>query len=170
MPARPAHNEYPEYYSRYVSRVPEGDVLDTIENQIAETTAFLATIDEKTANHRYTADKWSIKQVVGHLIDIERLFQYRVLAFARRDPAPLPGMEQDDYVDNANFDDRTLAELIDEYRITRQAGLSLFKSFDDDVQMRKGIANEVEFTVRTIPFILAGHDIHHIGVIKDRYL
>ena len=170
MTARPADNEYPEYYSRYISRVPDGDVLDTIKKQIEETVAFLGTIDEKTANHRYAPDKWSIKQVVGHLIDIERLFQYRVLAFARSDPVRLPGMEQDDYVDNANFDDRTLSELIAEYRVTRQAGLALFKSFDDDMQTRKGIANEVEFTVRAIPFILAGHDIHHISVIKDRYL
>lgn len=170
MLGRPEANEYAEYYGRYVTRVPDGNILDIIERQIDESGRFLGAITEKKASYRYAPGKWSVKQVVGHVIDIERLFQYRGLVFARNDRTPLPSMEQDEWASHANFDDRTFADLTAEYRITRQSGLTLFRSFNDDISLRRGIANNVEFTVRSIPYILAGHDIHHLTVIRERYL
>jgi hypothetical protein len=170
MQNRPAENEYYEYYSRYIDQVPDGNVLEIIEEQIADTVGLLETIGEEKAGYRYAPEKWSIKQVIGHLIDTERVFQYRSLVFARNDLARLPSMEQDDYVSAANFDDRTMTDLIEEYRATRLAGLALFRSFDSDILMRKGVASDFEFSVRSVPYILAGHSIHHIDVIKDRYL
>jgi len=170
MWSRPEKSEYADYYHRYVNRVPEGNILDIIAGQIGETVRWLGSIQEDKAMFRYAPGKWSVKGVVGHLIDIERLFQYRVLAFARLDPARLPGMEQDDYAAAANYDVRALSDIVDEYQVTREAGLALFRSFDSNIVMRKGVANEVEFTVRSVPYILAGHDTHHTGVIKELYL
>ncbi|MDH3216556.1 MAG: DinB family protein [Candidatus Krumholzibacteria bacterium] len=170
MLARPGPTEYVDYYERYIARVPEGDILHFIGDQISKTTELLGTIGEEKAAYRYARDKWSIKQVIGHLNDIERIFQYRALAFARSDKTPLPSIEQDDYVARANFDDRTLASLTDEYRWVRSSGLALFESFDDEILLRGGTASGCAFTVRAIPYILAGHDIHHIDVIRERYL
>jgi hypothetical protein len=170
MLARPATTEYDEYYHQYIREVPEGNILDIIDEQIADTVRFLSSIDEEKAAYRYAPDKWSIKQVVGHINDVERLFQYRAVAFARSDKTPLPSFEQDDYVAAANFDDRTLAELTEEYRLVRSSGLALFRSFDDDILMRRGIATGLEFSVRTVPYLLAGHNIHHTSTIKERYL
>lgn len=170
MLVRPSKDEYPEYHHRYVGKVPQGDILDLIEEQIRTTAGFLGTINEEKANYRYAPDKWSIKQVIGHLNDIERLFQYRAMSFARNDKTALPSMEQDDWVAGANFDGRTLADLTGEYLAVRAAGLTLFKSFNDEMWIRKGTASGFDFSVRSVPFILAGHDVHHIGVIKDRYL
>ena len=170
MLSRPKVEEYQEYYHRYVSKVPEGDIVTIIERQIDDTVRFLESIDEGKATHRYQPDKWSVKEVVGHLIDTERVFQYRCLAFARRDPARLPGMEQDDYAAAASYHDRPFGDIIAEYRATREAGLALFRSLNAEEAMRTGIANEVEFTARAVPYIIAGHTIHHIGVIRERYL
>jgi hypothetical protein len=170
MLARPVPSEYDEYYRQYVSKVPQGNIFEIIEGQIGDTVRFLATIGEEKAAYRYGPGKWSIKQVIGHVNDVERLFQYRAMAFARKDRTPLPSFDQNDYVDNSNFDDRTIASLTEEYRGVRSSGLAMFKSFDDDISMRKGIATGLEFSVRSIPFILAGHNIHHISVIKERYL
>lgn len=170
MLSRPDKGEYAEYYHRYVSQVPEGNILEVIEGQIAETVGFLSRIGEETSRHRYAGDKWSIKEVVGHVTDVERLFQYRSWVFSRKDVTPQPGMEQDDYVANGNDHKRPFAELIDDYRATRVAGLALFRGFDNDMASRSGVANDVKFSVRAIPYILAGHNIHHMNVIKERYL
>jgi len=170
MLIRPATTEYDEYYGRYIDLVPDGSVLDIIEEQIEDTSRLLTTIDEERAGYRYAPGKWSIRQVVGHILDVERVFQYRALVFARSDPARLPSMDQDDYVDRANFDDRPMVDLCDEYRATRLSGLALFRSFDDGILMRKGFASDLEFSVRSIPYILAGHSMHHIEVITGCYL
>ena len=170
MIQRPNANEYVPYYDLYISKVPEGDVLELMEGNIAKTRELIAGVDEEKANYRYAPDKWSIKQLVGHLTDIERLFGYRALAFARNDKSPLPAIEQDDYVTHANFDDRPLQDIADEFELVRKSVLAMFRGFDDEIFMRRGTASGFEFTVRAIPFILAGHEIHHIGVLKERYL
>jgi hypothetical protein len=167
---RPAKSEYHEYYNLYVDRVPDGNITDIIKKQIEDAVRLLEPISEEEAGYRYAPGKWSLKQVIGHIIDVERVFQYRALAFARNDPARLPSMEQDDYIDGANFDDRSMADLIEEYCLVRLSGVALFASFDDDILMRTGVASDVEFSVRSVPYILAGHNIHHINVITDRYL
>ena len=141
-----------------------------MEQQIVQTGDLLAEFGEERGDHRYGPGKWSVKETVGHLMDVERVFAVRALAFARGDPGPLPGMEQDDYVAGANFGARTLADLFEEYRLIRASNLILFRSFDDGIAARRGTASGVEFTAKSIPFILAGHELHHVGILRERYL
>jgi hypothetical protein len=166
----PQQSEYATYYSTYTKLVPSGDVLSFMERQIIQTGELLAEFGEERGDHRYGPDKWSVKETVGHLMDVERIFAVRALAFARLDPGPLPGMEQDDYVAGANFGSRTLADLYDEYKLIRASNVILFRSFDDEVAARRGTASGVEFTVRSIPYVLAGHELHHVGILRDRYM
>ena len=170
MIQRPAKGEYADYYDVYVSKVPDGDILEILANQIVDTMTLLRGISEEKASHRYEPDKWSIKEVVGHVSDIERVFSYRALAFARCDKAPLPGIEQDDYAANANFDKRTLGDIAGEFQAVRTSSLAMFGSFDDDIVAHVGNASGFDFTVRSIAYILAGHELHHIEVLKERYL
>lgn len=167
---RPASGEYAPSYERYISLVPDGDVVATLSRQLESTLALLRGIDETQANNRYAPDKWSIKELVGHLIDSERIFAYRALRFARNDQTPLSGFEQDDYVRDAEFDKRTLADLADEFEHVRRANISLFRSLNVEALSRRGTANEVEISVRALLYIMAGHEAHHIQVLTERYL
>ena len=167
---RPASGEYAPAYERYVSLVPEGDIVTTLKQQLESTLALLRGIDEPQANKRYAPGKWSIKELVGHLIDSERIFAYRALRFARNDQTPLSGFEQDDYVRSASFDDRSLADLTNEFEHVRRANISLFASLDPEAYSRRGPANEVEISVRALAYIMAGHETHHMQVLNSRYL
>jgi len=167
---KPTPNEYPSYYNRYISLVPDDDILICLDRQKQEMSEFLNGIGEEAANYRYTPEKWSIKEVVGHIIDVERIFIYRALRFARNDKTPLPEFDQDDYVIQAEFDKRTLIDLADEFRMVRESSYSLFTSFDPDVFAREGTASGFKFTVRAVPFIVAGHELHHRQVIKTKYM
>ena len=166
---RPDASEYAEYYGRYVDRVPRGDVAEILADQLAGTLDLFAGVDEARAAQRYEPGKWSVKQVLGHMIDTERAFGFRALAFARGERAPIPGMEQDDYVAAAKLDARPLANLLAEYEGLRRADIALFWSFDEEESLRRGTASEVEFSVRSIPFIIAGHELHHSAVLRERY-
>ncbi len=166
----PEQNECAPYYHTYISQVREGDIIKILENQLEETLQLLKGLSEKKALYRYAPDKWSIKEIIGHVIDVERVFAYRALNIARNDKSELPGMEQDDYVKFAKFDDLPLTDLLEEFRHVRRSNIFLFKSFDEEMQMRKGIASGCEFTVRTFPFIIAGHEKHHQTVLRERYL
>lgn len=167
---RPDAGEHGEYFGRYVARVPDGDVLATLRRQAGETAALLADFGEARGGFRYAAGKWSVKEVVGHLVDCERVFVYRALTFARGDRGPLPGFEQDDFVRDANFDARTLASLAEELALVRRSSLALFEGLDEDAWLRSGHANDTELSVRAVPWILAGHEHHHVAVLRDRYL
>jgi hypothetical protein len=167
---RPAPDEYVPYYQAYIDQVPAGDVLALLESQIGETMEMLAGLSEKDAEFRYAPGKWSIKEIIGHLADAERVFSYRALRFARADVTPLPGFEQDDYIAPGGFDRRTLVDLLAEFEAVRLATVRLFRSFDDEALMRRGLANDSEVCVRAIAFIIAGHERHHVGVIAQRYL
>ncbi len=166
---RPQPSEYYEYYGTYINRVPEGNILQILEQENKATARLLGGIAEEHAGYRYAPDKWSIKEVVGHLIDTERVFGYRALSIARADPAELPSMEQDDWAMASNADKRTLPELTLEFVAARQSHVALFESFDSEMWGRRGIASGYEFTVRTFPYILAGHEIHHRKVLIERY-
>lgn len=170
MIERPDRSEYAPYYHRYIKRVPDGDVLEVLERENAATVELLGKINEERAGYRYQPGKWSIREVVGHLTDIERVFCYRALAFARNDPMPLPSIEQDDYVRHSNYAEQRFADIAEQFRITRLGTLAMFRSFDPSTLMRRGTASDVEFTVRAIAYIIAGHELHHIGVIKEKYL
>ena len=167
---RPEQTEYNPYYEKYVSLVPAGDVVETLSRQSEETLALLRSIDEARAVYRYEPDKWSIKQVVGHICDGERVFAYRALRFARSDETPLPGYEQDDYARAGNFDARTLADLAAEFERVRAATVALFRSFDAEAMQRRGKANDNEVSVRALAHIIAGHELHHVQVLRTRYL
>ncbi|MEE9268661.1 MAG: DinB family protein [Candidatus Krumholzibacteria bacterium] len=170
MIERPAESEYDPYYRLYTEQVPQGDILEIMEANGKKTLGLLAEIGETKAAYRYAPDKWSIKQVIGHVTDVERIFSYRALAFARLDKNPLPSFEQDDYVRHANFDDRRLGHIAQEFEYARLSFLAMFKGFDKDILMRSGTASGRRFTVRSIIFIVAGHEIHHLRVLKERYL
>ena len=168
--SRPESTEYAPYYGRYIDQVPEGDVLDILERQLGGTIHALSAVPAERGTYRYAPEKWSLNQVMGHLCDTERVFAHRALWFSRSDSQPLPGFEQDVYVAAANFDGRSLADLVEEFRLIRLSTLALFRSMSDEMLTRRGIASEVEFSVRTIPFILAGHERHHLEVLKERYV
>jgi len=167
---KPDTTEYLPYYGKYVSLVPDGDILTVLGKQIEETVALLNSIPESRASFRYAPDKWSIKELVGHVIDTERIFAYRALRFARNDKTPLPGYEQDDYVSNASFDSCRLADLSSELSSVRQSTLFLFKHLDEDAWMRRGQANDAEASVRALAHIIAGHELHHREILRSRYL
>ncbi len=168
--SRPSSDEYAPYYAVYIDRVPDGDVCLALEARLGTTLDLLASIDDARAGHRYAQDKWSIKQLLGHVIDAERVFAVRCLHFARGAAAPLPSFDQDEFVKHGGFDRRPWAGLIHEFETLRRANLALFRSLDDESGRRRGIASDVSFSARSLPWIIAGHEIHHVEVLKDRYL
>lgn len=167
---RPDPTEYAAYYGTYVDLVPPGEILRTLEAQLHATLALLTPVDEATALHRYAPGKWSVKEVLGHVIDSERVFALRALAFSRGERARLFGFEQDDWVAAGGFDGRPLRDLLAEFEAVRRATLHQFAGLDATAWMRRGVANDVEFTVRAVPWILAGHERHHVDVLRKRYL
>ncbi len=170
MLTRPEPTEHAPYYALYIDKVPVGNILEILAQQNRQTLQLLESIGEEKARFRYAPDKWSIKLVLGHVIDAERVFAYRALAFARNDPAKLPSMEQNDYAANANFDRRPLRAILAEFAAVRTASLALFESFDAEIAMRHGTASGYEFSVRAILYIIAGHELHHVGVLRERYI
>ena len=166
----PASSEYAPSYTGYVSRVPPGDIIDLLETQIEDTLRLLDGLSEEDAGFRYAPDKWSVKQIVGHLIDAERVFVFRALSFSRNEPKPLPGYDQDEYAQAANFDHRPWRDLLDEFRAVRRATVHFFRGLDEAMMERTGVANDVTFTVRALAYILAGHERHHVYVLRERYL
>lgn len=167
---RPDAGEYLDYYGKYVKLVRDGDIVSTLAAQLPETVAFLSEIGEERAGDRYAPGKWSIRQVVGHLCDVERVMCYRALTFARADETGLPGFEEDDWARNAGSDERTLASLIDEFKAVRAATLAQFNGFSADAWLRSGKANNAVVTVRALAWIIAGHDLHHCNVLREKYL
>lgn len=167
---RPTLNECAEFYQKYIDELPEGDLFEFLKQQLNEMTDLLSSLNDEQAHYRYAAGKWSIKEILGHLIDAERVFSYRAMCFARNDPGPLPSMQENDYVRHGNFDARALTDLLVEHRCNRLGNLKLFGSFDAEVQLRRGEASGCEFTVRSLPWIIAGHERHHLNVLKERYL
>jgi hypothetical protein len=167
---RPDRTEYFEYYDRYVSLVPDGDIVAILRAQLAATGEFLRSVPKERIEHRYAPGKWTLKEVLGHVVDMEWVFTARALHFARAVGQPLPGVEQDDFIAVGNFAAQAWPALIDQYQHLRAANTLLFEAFDDAAWSRKGIASGREFTVRAIPHIIAGHERHHVGVIRERYL
>lgn len=168
--ARPAADEHAEYYGTYISKVPEGDVLDLLGGQLADTRATLSKLSPEHETFRYAPGKWSVREVVGHLIDTERVFAARAHWFARQADEPLPGMDQNLWAAASNACDRPLAELLDELEATRHANVLMLRGLSAEAWDRRGIASGVEFSVRALAFILAGHEIHHRRLLEERYV
>ena len=170
MIERPHPDEYYEYYGRYIDQVPEGDVCSILADQLQITLDVLDSVPGDREDFAYAPDKWSFKEVIGHVTDAERVFAYRALSFARRDPGPLPSMEENEWARVSNAAQRTLAELADEFAAVRRATIALFNGFDDEMLRLRGTASGYEFSVRAIAYIIAGHELHHRGVLEQRYL
>jgi uncharacterized damage-inducible protein DinB len=170
MTERPQPSEHPPFYATYIGLVPDGPIAATLTAQSAETMAFYRGISEAQASQRYAPDKWSIKQVLGHLLDSERIFAYRALCIARGEQQSLPGFEQNDYVAAANFDDVRWSDLLEDFAALRASTLRLLRSFTPAMLARKGIANRNECTVLAFAFVIAGHELHHVRGLKRDYL
>jgi len=166
---RPGPGEYAPYYETYVSKVKGNDIVSILEAQRLQTAQLFAAHSERDGNFRYAPDKWTVKEVLGHVSDTERIFAYRALRIARGDQTPLPGFEQDDYVRSGNFVERTLADLAEEFGMVRAATIALFKSLPKDAWARRGTASKNEVTVRALAFIAAGHELHHRIILEERY-
>lgn len=166
---RPEPGDFAPYYGRYIDLVPEGDVLEALTREGARTSAMLAGVPPELETYRYEPGKWSVREVVAHLIDCERVFEYRALSFARGDAGPLPGMEQDQWNDIGKAGGTPLSALADEWAGVRQGTVGMFARMDPEALARRGVASGVEFTVRAFPWILAGHELHHRRILVERY-
>ena len=168
--ARPEASEYAPYYDTYVSKVPDGDILQLLTTQIDETLALLGNLSEEQAEYRYAPDKWTLKEVVGHMGDTERIFAYRALRFSRNDATPLPGFDQKPFNEASTFSERTLADLLAEFRAIRQTTIYLFKGMNENMMTRTGTASQAAISVRALAYLIAGHERHHVGILRERYL
>ncbi len=166
---RPDATEYADFYANYIAKVPGSDALSVLESQRLQMLQLFAGRSERDGSFRYAPGKWTVKEVLGHVTDCERIYCYRALRIARGDQTPLPGFEGDDYVRSGAFGDRTLASLAEEFAAVRSASLCLFRSFKEDVWARRGTASGKQVTVRALAFIAAGHQMHHRIILEERY-
>ena len=167
---RPSPDDAAPYYFAHIDQVPEGDVFAVLDTGVAETRRLLGGLTPEREHHRYAPGKWTIREVLGHVIDAERVFGYRAFHIARGDVEPLPGMEPDDYARTAGADRRPVADLLDELDHLRRSHLTFLRALDAEAWERAGTASGVNFRVRALPFILAGHEIHHRRLLAERYL
>lgn len=168
---RPGENDYDPYYKRYISMISDSEnIIENLRKQKDDSYKFLKSIPGEKAGFAYAPGKWTIKEVLGHIIDTEKVMAYRALCIARGEKKALPGFEQDDYVKEGKFNKRELSELIEEFKKVREVNLLLFNNFEDDILDKRGNANNVEITVLALLFIIAGHELHHMKILKDKYL
>lgn len=167
--ARPEPSEYAPYYDRYIALVAGADILTTLDAQRRQMLLLLSGRDESDGDFRYAPDKWSAKEVLGHVCDSERVFAYRALRIARADQTPMAGFEQDDYVKNGPFARAPLAEIVEDYIAVRRATLTLLRNLDGAAWMRRGVANKNEVSVRGLAYIIAGHELHHRRILEEKY-
>jgi len=170
MIAAPESSEYADFYARYIALVPPGDLSVTLQAQLDRGLPFLRGIGDEKSLIRYEPGKWSVREILGHLTDSERIFACRALRFARADSTPLPGFDQDPYVAAAGFDARPWNDLITEYEYVRRSSIVFFRSLRPEVALRSGIANKASVSVRALGYVIAGHELHHFKVIRERYL
>lgn len=167
--SRPEAGEYAPYYDRYISLIQDNDILTTLDRQRREMVLLLSGLSEAQGDFRYAPEKWSAKQVLGHVCDTERVFAYRALRIARGDVTPMEGFEQDDYVKNGPFARHTIDEVIEDYIAVRRATISLLRSLEEAAWSRRGVANKNEVTVRALAYTIAGHELHHRRILEQKY-
>jgi hypothetical protein len=167
---RPEASEYNEYYEKYVSLIDDADLLGTLESQIRETRDLFAGFPEERGTHAYDVGKWTVKEVISHVLDGERIFGYRLLRIARGDQTPMEGFEQDDYIKNSHANERSFNDLLCEFAEVRAANLRLMHSLDDADWQRVGMASGYPVSARALGFIMAGHVRHHLNIIQECYL
>ena len=167
---KPEPGTYPENYKQYIDLIPETDIITFLEEQQSETLIFFRELTEDQLSYRYADGKWSVKQILKHVIDTEQIFDYRALCFSRNETISLPGFDQDNYIAQSNADQLTQSALLNEFEILRSFTIRMFKNFDEDMWNRKGRANDLNFSIRAIPFIIAGHLGHHVKITSDKYV
>jgi uncharacterized damage-inducible protein DinB len=167
---RPAADEHSAFYGKYVARVPDGDLVGQLGEQVSETAALLRSVPEERADFAYAPGKWTVKEVIGHMIDVERVMAYRAVRFARNDTTELPGFDENLWAANAKFGARTIGDLIDELEVVRAATIHFAKHLSAEEQTRRGKANGQEVSVRALMYIIAGHERHHAALLRERYL
>ena len=167
---RPAPGEYNEYYGKYIARVPTGDIAALLRDQIGDTRAVLSSVKPGEADKGYAPGKWTVKEVVGHLCDTERVMSYRAMRIARADKTDLPGFDENEYVPAGSFGERDLASLVEELATVRNATIALLRGLPHEAWPRRGSANGSEVSVRALAAIIAGHELHHRELLETRYL
>jgi len=167
--ARPQPGEYAPYYERYISLVSGEDILSTLDQQRRQTLLLLSCREDADGDFRYAPEKWSAKEVLGHVCDTERVFAYRAMRISRADATPMEGFEQDDYVRNGPFANRPLEDLVEDFIAVRRATVSLLRNLDEAAWMRRGLANKNEVSVRGLAYIIAGHELHHRRILEEKY-
>lgn len=168
-PQNLSNDEYPEYYQIYINQLPQEDLLQLLKNQKLQMLSFLANLKNENLNYTYAEGKWTVAEVLQHLIDTERIFQYRALCIARKDKTSLPGYDQDAYVPFSASDDRGVESFIIEYQTVRDSGISLFQSFTSEMLGERGNSNGKPLSTAAAGFIIAGHEKHHLNLFKTRY-
>lgn len=167
---RPAKTDYAEYYQRYIDLIEGEDIIHILSSLNKETSDVLNLFPQNKGNFAYAPGKWSVKEIVGHMMDTDRIFAYRALAIARGEKQPLPSFDQDEYVKNGKFNLRELSDLTYEYRLLRESNILLFKGFDQSVYSNRGVAAGNEVTVLALMWMIAGHQKHHLNVLREKYL
>jgi len=167
---RPSPSEYASFYAGYVSRVPEGDLLGILESQIGRVQTAFGSVPRDKEQFRYATDKWSIRELLSHVIDAERVMGFRAFCFSRGDENTLPSFSENDYVRNVSLEEVPLTKLIEEYELVRRGHVAFMTKLTADAWVRSGIANGNAVTVRALAYILAGHLEHHLGVLESKYL
>ncbi len=166
----PEKTEYAEFYENYVSLAAENDIVASLENQVGELKKIFSEISEENGVFAYAEGKWTIRELLGHIIDGERVFSYRALRFSRDDATPLAGFEENFYVANSNFSVRSLADLVEEFSLLRQSNFIFFKNLSEDAWLRRGVASDNEVSVNALAHIMVGHVRHHLNILRERYL
>lgn len=167
---KPVPGEYPPYFDTYISLVKGEHLYDELFQSYIDTMELVTSLDAETLFYRYAPGKWTILDIVQHIIDSERIFNYRALCFARNDATALPGFEENDYAANGNATRRDINDLVRELSLVRASTIELFKSFDEEMMNRKGTANGKVVSVRALLFAILGHELHHRKIIQERYM
>lgn len=170
MLQRPSHEEYASFYSGYIGQVPDGDYVDILNNQEAALVSLFSQLNEEQALSRYAPGKWSLKEVLAHITDTERIMSYRMLRISRGDTTDLPGFDQDVFINNNSFDNVTLSVLLQDFQAVRKATLALLPTISEAAWERVGTANTFAISARAIAYVIAGHAQHHLNVVEEKYL
>ncbi|MFZ3591213.1 DinB family protein [Bacillus sp. DJP31] len=167
---RPIEGDFPTYYQGYINLVPEGDLLTILKENLTKTTLLFKSIPNSLVTYRYAPSKWSIKEVLGHISDTERIMSYRLLRIGRGDDTALSGFDENLYVEGASFDQLSMSSLLEDFTATRLATLTLVKNMPEEAWNRKGFTNNGEIISRAISYIIAGHELHHREIVRKKYL
>ncbi|MCX7798461.1 MAG: DinB family protein [Melioribacter sp.] len=167
---RPKENEYAPYYKQYIELILSDNIIEVLEEQLKFAENLFSKIDEAKSNYRYAEKKWSIKEVLGHLVDSERIFSCRALRVSRNDPSHLVTFDENLFIAESSYSSIPFRDIIEEFLLLRKATILMFKGMSEEVMQRKGIINGMDITVRAIAYIIAGHTLHHFNVIQERYL